>query len=128
MVATAADVLDPLAGNGQPPVDLLLGGHQRAEADDRCERGPQLVAHAGQKVALGGARGLQGSDGVLEAGAERFLLSQYFATLDQVCRAHAQAGDQHRVVGVEQARPWAKQHDRADLRTVPANRHGLAEA
>ena len=51
------DVLDPFVRNDPPALVLRLGPHELGEPEDRREGRAQLVAHAGDEVALGLAGG-----------------------------------------------------------------------
>ena len=74
--AGVVDVLDPLGWHAPSIAVGRLGAHQVAEAKDRVEGRAQLVAHAGQEIALGLARATQRLDGVAQSRSERRRLGE----------------------------------------------------
>jgi hypothetical protein len=85
-LADVGQVLAALAAG----LDLLLD--QVGVADDRVERGPQLVAHVGQEGALGPARGLGGGARLLEVGVELGVRSEIAICVLSIARVSRRAG------------------------------------
>ena len=115
MIATAVDVLDPLVRNAALPSGEGFVAHQGREADDRAQGRPQLMAHAGQEVALRLAGLLQGLDRERQSLRKCGLFGDGPAPLGEnrgTCDQRAQHGV---VVRGEQARPRSQEQERTGL-------------
>ena len=103
MVGAAMDVLDPLDRDRDRVADRRLVAHQVAEPEDRAERGPQLVAHAGEEVALRLARGADGVHGGGEACGKVLELQRDSPAFGEDRRLDAQRGQRSRDRGLRTA-------------------------
>ena len=125
--ASVVDVLDPLGWHAPSIAVGRLGAHQVAEAKDRVEGRAQLVAHAGEEIALGLARATQRLDGVAQARSESSRLGQRGLAVGQHRRLAAEKLDQGALVVAKEASVsmqqnrdqlvaigrWNRQHARA---------------
>ena len=112
MPAARVDVLHPLARHRQRPTGRGPSRMSSVKPMIAFKRRAQLVAHAGQEVALRLARAAQGLDRLREADRQLLLLGQHGPPLHERGDVARQDREQSGVVGPEEPRVGRQEHER----------------